>query len=64
MKYDTDFQAFRRDRLRFLSDMDPYDLVCELDIPTPVLIDRLWDFVELYIEKEYFTEEDLEDMDE
>ena len=51
--YDTDYQAFRRDWLHKLSNMDPDDIICELGIDTDNLIDALWLHIERFISKEY-----------
>jgi len=62
--YDTEFQAFRRDWLHRFSNMDPYDLVCELDIDTDTLMDVLWFKIEQHIAKEYDYYEDENEDDE
>lgn len=61
--YDIEYQAFRREWLHRLRNMDPDDLVCELGIDTDTLIDALWFQIEQHIEKEYEYGED-EDCDE
>ena len=60
-RYDTDYQAFRREWLHRFSNMDPDDLVCELDIDTDTLMDVLWFKIEQHIEKEYEYYEDDEE---
>ena len=52
-RFDTKFQAFRRDKLHMFRNMDPDSIVCELEIDTDVLVDRLWFEIEQHIEKEY-----------
>lgn len=61
-RYDTEYQAFRREWLHRLSNMDPDELVCELGIDTDTLMDAIWFKIEEYIEKEY--EYDQKDCDE
>ena len=67
-KYDTDFQAFRRYWLQRFTNMDPDDIVCELDIDTDTLCDALWFKIEEYIETKYeedlYEDEESEDDDE
>jgi hypothetical protein len=52
-KFDTTYQAFRRDRLHVFRNMDPDDIVCELGIDTDTLMDALWFKIEEYIQQEY-----------
>lgn len=61
--YDTEYQAFRREWLHRLRNMDPDDLVSELGIDTDTLIDALWFQIEQHIAKEY-DNGDEEDEDE
>jgi hypothetical protein len=62
--YDTDFQAFRREWLHRFSNMDPDDLICELDIDTDTLMDVLWLQIETHIAKEYEAYEDDEESED
>ena len=62
-RYDTDYQAFRRDWLHKLRQMDPDVIVAELQLDTDEIIDKFWETVELYIEENYdgSEEDDQED---
>jgi hypothetical protein len=52
-RYDIEYQAFRREQLHQLRNMDPDVLVAELDLSTDALVDVLWEWVEQYIEEKY-----------
>jgi len=60
-KFDIDYQAFRREQLHKLRNMDPDMLVAELDVNTDTLIDVLWEQVEIYIEENYDDNEENDD---
>lgn len=55
-RYDIKFQAYRRQELHRLRNLDPDDIVSELNIETDNLIDRLWEEIEDYIELNYEKE--------
>lgn len=59
--YDTEFQAYRRNELHKYKNMDPDDLVCELDIQTDELIDKFWEKIEITIEENYYGDEGEEE---
>jgi hypothetical protein len=65
-RFDTEFQAWRRDQLNKLRNMDPDDLVGELDLDTDEILDKMWEKVEFYIEENYYEydEEECEEGDE
>ena len=55
-RFDTNYQAFRRECLHRFSNMDPDDIVCELDVSTDLLVDVLWFKIEEWIETKYEEE--------
>lgn len=57
-RYDTEYQAFRRAELHKLRNRDPDDLVCELELETEDIIDKFWETVETYIERNYYGDHD------
>lgn len=59
-KFDTKYQAYRRDQLNKYREMDPDVLIAELDIDTDILMDVLWFKIEEKIQEEY---EDYADED-
>lgn len=65
-KFDTTYQAYRREQLHRFSNMDPDDIICELNVDTDLLMDVLWFKIEEYIETNYEdeTDGDKEDDDE
>jgi len=52
-QFDTDYQAFRRDKLHMFRNMDPDDIIYELGVDTDTLMDALWFKIEEYIQQEY-----------
>jgi len=60
VKFDTDYQAYRKDTLHRLRNMDPDELVDELAIDTDSLISALKDDIELYIEETYYGDNEDE----
>jgi hypothetical protein len=52
-KYDTTYQAFRRDQLNKYREMDPDVLISELDVDTDILIEVLWFKIEEKIQEDY-----------
>lgn len=60
-KFDLKYQAYRREQLHIFRNMDPDDIVAELDIDTDTLMDRLWKELEQHIEENYNDEEEGED---
>ena len=55
-KFDTHYQAFRRDQLHKLSNMDSDDIIYELGVETDLLMDVLWFRIEEYIQTKYEEE--------
>jgi hypothetical protein len=65
-QFDTAYQAFRREELHKLSNMDPDDLVSELKLESENIIDGCWEEVEIYIQEKYLDgdeEESEQDSD-
>lgn len=61
-QFNTRYQAYRREQLHKLSNMDPDDLVSELNLSTDEIMDNCWEEIETYIEEGYTNdEEDDED---
>lgn len=63
-RFDIEYQAYRREQLHKLRNMDPDVLVSELDVSTETLIDVLWETVENYIEENYDGDEEESSDDE
>lgn len=60
-KFDTQYQAYRRDKLHEFRNMDPDYLVDALGIDTDTLMDLLWRQIEEHIETTYEEEFDYGD---
>lgn len=60
-RFDTRYQAFRREQLHKYSNMDPDCLVSELQVDTNYLIDVLWEIIETTIEENYDDNHENED---
>lgn len=63
-RYDIDYQAYRREQLHKLRNMDPDMLVAELNASTDELMDVLWEHVEHYIEENYDGNEEENNEEE
>jgi hypothetical protein len=60
-KFDIEYQAFRREQLHRIRNMDPDVLVAELDINTDTLMNVLWEEIEQHIEDNYNDDQENDD---
>lgn len=60
-RFNTTYQAYRREQLHRFSNMDPDDIISELNVDTDLLMDVLWFKIEEYIEDNYANGDELDD---